>query len=114
MEKTDGPVKELMRTIDCVNVAKLNARFLVEKQLPEPTEQDLRTHLYFICSVFPALMARGTNGDEIVSREKVLVAWDPARLQGNDASQLKVQTWLASIQRKPGRVTILDKEHQTG
>ncbi|KAI1757503.1 hypothetical protein F4782DRAFT_525316 [Xylaria castorea] len=95
-------LREHLDDIDCRNAIKYNAKFQVEKLRKRPTDEELQAHLYFICSVTPALKVRGLRGKygeepETLVKEKVLVAWDPDNLRGRDPCILKTQTWLSRI-----------------
>ncbi|KAI0194327.1 hypothetical protein EV127DRAFT_405320 [Xylaria flabelliformis] len=95
-------LRELLNDLDCRNAIRCNAIFRVEKLKAKPTDEELRHHLYFICSINPALKVRGHRSNygqdpETLLKEKVLVAWDPDKLQGRDPCMLKSQTWLSRI-----------------
>ncbi|KAI0860931.1 hypothetical protein F4860DRAFT_524638 [Xylaria cubensis] len=97
-----GQLRELLNDLDCRNAVRCNAIFRVEKLKAKPTDEELRHHLYFICSVSPALKVKGHRSNygqdpETLLKEKVLVAWDPDKLQGRDPCMLKSQTWLSRI-----------------
>ncbi|KAI1427736.1 hypothetical protein F5Y12DRAFT_792037 [Xylaria sp. FL1777] len=97
----DGRLQELLGNFYCVNSAKSKAILIAEKLDPRPTAEELQRQLYFICSIQPALKVRElqrSGGKELVtiSKQKVLVAWDPDRLQG-DPRILKEETWLSRV-----------------
>ncbi|KAI0554890.1 hypothetical protein F4679DRAFT_595409 [Xylaria curta] len=97
-----GQLPELLKDLDCKNAVRCNAKFRVEKLKVKPTDEELRQHLYFICSITPALKVRGHRGNhgqepETLLKEKVLVAWDPDNLRGRDPCMLKTKTWLSKV-----------------
>ncbi|KAI0437835.1 hypothetical protein F4803DRAFT_570346 [Xylaria telfairii] len=98
----DGRLRELLGDLDCRNAVKSSGIFRVEKLETKTTDEELRNQLYFICSINPSLKVRGlrgNNGEESTTllKERVLVAWDPDTLRGEDPRILKRQTWLSRI-----------------
>ncbi|KAI0196429.1 hypothetical protein F4808DRAFT_474013 [Astrocystis sublimbata] len=88
--------REFFEAFFCRNALKRCAKFRLEKLKTTPNVEEI----HFICSLIPALKARGLQGKygvevETVCNETIMIAWDTTNLRGRDPSTHKCQTWLS-------------------
>jgi hypothetical protein len=96
----DSQVLGVINSLDCRNVARIMAAFKPTRLRPSPSIANLRKDLFFVCSLRPALVVRykgEKKNSEIVTQQRVLVAWDPAHLVGGDVTVRKTATWLSAV-----------------
>ncbi|KAI1505158.1 hypothetical protein F5X99DRAFT_431297 [Biscogniauxia marginata] len=100
-ELSDGELSSYLRSVECVDIAKCNRKFTVEKLRPIPSSQEIRENLWMVCSVHPALMVKEVGKrDEFqkpktLYKEKILVAWMPGDV-GEKLSR-RPKSWLHNI-----------------
>ncbi|KAI0516889.1 hypothetical protein F5B22DRAFT_646236 [Xylaria bambusicola] len=93
-------LERLVNETNCVNAANNNSQLTVADLRMNPNIQNPQKHIFFLCSIYPALKVDQFMGDNSEKRtlvqERMLVAWDPSRIQG-DPSILKVNSWLVQV-----------------
>ncbi|KAI8631806.1 hypothetical protein F5Y19DRAFT_472690 [Xylariaceae sp. FL1651] len=101
-------MRDFLASLDCVNIAQHKAGFEIEKLQPTPSVDELRQNLFFVCSIQPALMVREPlKNDEfrepvMLSKEKVLMEWNPNNIMADGAARAKTKTWLSCIMESSG------------
>ncbi|KAK5625081.1 hypothetical protein RRF57_000797 [Xylaria bambusicola] len=93
-------LEELVKDTDCINAANNNSAFTIGDLRVNSSTHRYRKQLFFLCAIYPALRVEQLMGDEsdqtTLVQERILVAWDPSRIQG-DPSILKLNSWLVQV-----------------
>lgn len=103
-KRFDGDLSHL-KSLDCVDIARNNRKFVIDKLNPQPSIEEVRKNLRMVCSTRPALMVieAGRQGKlkdpAIVCKEVMQVAWNSGERQSTlkKDQQSGSSAWLRTI-----------------